>query len=286
MMNVITGFIVQGQASIARKLGIEPDFRSAARATQTTEDILAKIERLQKNIDSEKVLASLKGAIRKAARKLDESDMWKGAAAASERDRGYYRGLLVKIGELFGQEAQIADDGSDQGEVLAAKVPELVERLYNSAALQTATIGSLEGQIRWNKAQTWGNKAAEYYQSKFEEKCKECEDLKSNIDQMLVAVASMEPPRAQEGAKAMNDREVWMIADIRRLEEAPRGGSKLPDNRAPKFVHTDRETAEKELLRLQQRYPDGEFVLLEAVAWARPVVKTNYCVEPISRVPF
>lgn len=38
----------------------------------------------------------------------------------------YYRGLVQKIGLMFGEEALISDDGSVQDEVLCAKVPELV----------------------------------------------------------------------------------------------------------------------------------------------------------------
>lgn len=36
----------------------------------------------------------------------------------------------------------------------------------------------------------------------------------------------------------------------------------------PRYLHMDRERAEGELLRLQERHPGGEFVLLEAVKWA------------------
>lgn len=40
----------------------------------------------------------------------------------------YYRGIVVKIGELFGKEAYTSDDGSVQDGVLCAKVFELVEK--------------------------------------------------------------------------------------------------------------------------------------------------------------
>ena len=46
----------------------------------------------------------------------------------------YYRGLVVKIGEMFGDAAYVSDDGSKQIDVLCAKVPELVY-----AALQKPT---------------------------------------------------------------------------------------------------------------------------------------------------
>lgn len=40
----------------------------------------------------------------------------------------YYRGIVVKIGELLGKEAYVCDDGSVQDDVLCAKVFELVEK--------------------------------------------------------------------------------------------------------------------------------------------------------------
>ncbi len=43
-------------------------------------------------------------------------------------NRNYYRGLVTQIGELFGVESRISDDGSVQDDVLCAKVPELVQR--------------------------------------------------------------------------------------------------------------------------------------------------------------
>jgi len=51
---------------------------------------------------------------------------WCDTAAQHCRNEEYYRGLVVKIGELFGEAAYISDDGSRQEDVLCAKVPELV----------------------------------------------------------------------------------------------------------------------------------------------------------------
>lgn len=51
---------------------------------------------------------------------------WYDTAAQMSRNSDYYRGLVVKIGKMFGEEAYISDDGSVQDDVLCAKVPELV----------------------------------------------------------------------------------------------------------------------------------------------------------------
>lgn len=62
---------------------------------------------------------------------LDEqrrlSKAWEEAAKLATRNEDYYRGLMIKIGKMFGKEAYISDDGSVQIDVLCAKVPELVE---------------------------------------------------------------------------------------------------------------------------------------------------------------
>jgi len=55
-------------------------------------------------------------------------DNWKETAAQHLRNEEYYRGLLIQIGEMLGEEAYIADDGSKQQDVLCAKIPELVAK--------------------------------------------------------------------------------------------------------------------------------------------------------------
>lgn len=54
------------------------------------------------------------------------TDRWFETAQQHCRNEEYYRGLIIKIGELFGVEARTSDDGSIQQDVLCAKVPELV----------------------------------------------------------------------------------------------------------------------------------------------------------------
>ena len=58
-----------------------------------------------------------------------ECDTWKETAEQYARNEMYYRGLVVRIGKMFGKKVYISDDGSIQQDVLCAKVPELVEKL-------------------------------------------------------------------------------------------------------------------------------------------------------------
>lgn len=58
-----------------------------------------------------------------------ERDNWMETAAQNQRNTDFYRDLIIKIGEPFGVAAKTSDDGSVQDEVLALKVPDLVESL-------------------------------------------------------------------------------------------------------------------------------------------------------------
>ena len=53
---------------------------------------------------------------------------WMETAAQNQRNTDYYRHLLVKIGEMIGDESYIQDDGGISEDVLCAKIPELVEK--------------------------------------------------------------------------------------------------------------------------------------------------------------
>lgn len=54
-----------------------------------------------------------------------QENVWRDTAAQFSRDRDYYRGLVVRIGEAIGDEAYIADDGTRMEDVLCEKVPDL-----------------------------------------------------------------------------------------------------------------------------------------------------------------
>ena len=60
---------------------------------------------------------------------LEDTESWREAAAHYARNADFYRGIVIQIGELFGEGARTSDDGSVQDDVLALKVPELVEAL-------------------------------------------------------------------------------------------------------------------------------------------------------------
>ena len=70
----------------------------------------------------------------------------------------------------------------------------------------------------------------------------------------------------------MNEK-FWMIVVM--------GWGCLPENNKiepkdrPKYVHQNKESAEVELLRLAQRFPDDQFFLLETVAFAEQIPGTN-----------
>lgn len=54
-----------------------------------------------------------------------QENVWRDTAAQFSRDRDYYRGLVVRIGDAIGDEAYIADDGTRVEDVLCEKVPDL-----------------------------------------------------------------------------------------------------------------------------------------------------------------
>ena len=56
---------------------------------------------------------------------------WMDTAAQNQRNADYYRGLLVKCGEIIGKRAYTSDDGTVQDDVLCAKIPELVEKAFS-----------------------------------------------------------------------------------------------------------------------------------------------------------
>ena len=59
-------------------------------------------------------------------------------------------------------------------------------------------------------------------------------------------------------------------------------GNKLEFKDQPKYMHTDKDPAEIELLRLKKRYPSHDFYLLETIATAEQIADTDvYKVEPM-----
>jgi hypothetical protein len=66
---------------------------------------------------------------------------WLETYAQEADNTAYYRGLVVAIGTMIGENAYIADDGTRMDDVLCAKVPELVDHLiYLNAAMANELI--------------------------------------------------------------------------------------------------------------------------------------------------
>lgn len=58
---------------------------------------------------------------------------WEESAAHFHEGMKYYRDLLIQIGEIIGEQAYISDDGSRQQDVLCAKLPELIKKIFEDA---------------------------------------------------------------------------------------------------------------------------------------------------------
>lgn len=71
-----------------------------------------------------------------------------------------------------------------------------------------------------------------------------------------------------------------MIANISQAN-ASFAGDFLDKDRAPRFMHYEEGQAETELIRLQTKCPDDEFVLLKAVAVAVKNEGGVLVVEPV-----
>jgi hypothetical protein len=57
---------------------------------------------------------------------LNHLDSWEETAIEMANNMEYYRDTLIKIGEIIGKNAFIADDGSVSDSVLIQKLPDLV----------------------------------------------------------------------------------------------------------------------------------------------------------------
>ena len=58
---------------------------------------------------------------------------WMAAAAQSQRNVDYYRGLLERCGKAIGVRARTADDGTIMDDVLCAKIPEIIAADYTNS---------------------------------------------------------------------------------------------------------------------------------------------------------
>ena len=84
--------------------------------------------------DVEDVRGQLLNVMAGREQAICERDGWMETAAQHLRNEEFYRGLIHKIGEPFGIAAKTSGDGSIQEDVLALKVPELVDSLRQQLA--------------------------------------------------------------------------------------------------------------------------------------------------------
>ena len=64
-------------------------------------------------------------------------------------------------------------------------------------------------------------------------------------------------------------KKFWMIVNITAIIEIF-SDCEIPEYHAPRYVYFNKDRAEQELIRLQTKYKNGKFVLLEAVAQFLP----------------
>lgn len=71
----------------------------------------------------------------------------------------------------------------------------------------------------------------------------------------------------------MTNYDLFIIVNVADLGDHPRDdllkGLYLPVDQRPTFIHTDRERACHELLRLSLAHPHGKFVLFDAILFSR-----------------
>lgn len=88
----------------------------------------------------------LRGEVAELTRQRDN---WEQSAKTFSDGLEFYRGLIRQIGESFGAAARTSDDGSIQQDVLALKVPELVDSLRATVETQAQELN--EATTRYEK---------------------------------------------------------------------------------------------------------------------------------------
>lgn len=73
---------------------------------------------------------------------------------------------------------------------------------------------------------------------------------------------------------------VYLVVNCSRVEmvdiENPDAGAIIPTPDKPKFLHSDLDKAQNELLRLQSHFPDEEFLLFQSVCEAVKITGTKH----------
>ena len=112
--------------------GHEAALAAAQQRAETAEGRVTALI-IERDKIEDRLNVGLENTVRALQQRLVEAERreaaWIETAASFSRSSEYYKSLVVTIGEGFGVAAQTADDGSLMGEVLCAKVPELVDTL-------------------------------------------------------------------------------------------------------------------------------------------------------------
>lgn len=140
---------------------------------------------------------------------------WEDEAGRFCRNETFYRGLLEKIGNLFGKEARTSDDGSVQQDVICLKLPELVEK-----RLHFSLVPSLPKSAEWMP----GDVAALQAFFKTETGVKLVEICRTKVlNEAMVACEGHDTHRASMAAGG-NEllREMFNMASQQRLNEISR----------------------------------------------------------------
>lgn len=106
----------------------------------------------QELVDTNCLVDEWRSECAKRERELAEARGWEDSARHFADSAEFYRGIVRQIGEGFGVAARTSDDGSVQDDVLALKVPELVDALR-------ADLAAVEAVERWGRGEdcevTW-----------------------------------------------------------------------------------------------------------------------------------
>ena len=134
----------------------EDNYRLRAQVEKLTKDLKTADEAYDENVHQHtRNIHELRESQALICNKLAESNealetakiqanVWEQTAAKVSVDRDYYRGLVVKIGKLFGKDAYTSDDGSVQQDVLCAKVPDLVRAAHQALVHKEGAIADLK----------------------------------------------------------------------------------------------------------------------------------------------
>ena len=135
----------------------------------TTEDFILRLLS-----DAETAEAKVDQVFKRNLELKRAAEVWQETAMQNQRNADYYRSLVVKIGELFGDAAYIQDDGGRSEDILCAKVPELVQEMV---ALQKVLQRVCVAAHAWMYGGFWCQNCSKVEVEKQNAFCPACLDL-------------------------------------------------------------------------------------------------------------